>query len=543
MDLTLRLFSAWLLAALFLPAAPAQAQDDPDGMLYGFEAPAENTVTLTLEEALSVALIRNYDLRGTRLDVANAEAQVREAWGQLYPQLSASGSYTRNVITANPFAGSDIGGLFGGGPSGDWVAFNERARLDDDPSTEPITFQEFVDRQNEGRTAAGIELGGGGGNPFGVDNEFLGGLTLEQTLYNGSAFAAVKGAQALKDVNQRGVDRQAQLTIDQVRQAFYQALLAQEQMRVVGQSVERTRETFQEISLQVERGVAPKAERLGAEVELANLETQLVEAENQAGLALDNLKLTLGFPMEQPIRLRGALEVESEQPFLNVSTAEAVAAAVERRPDVARARLGIELNETQKSITTKQYLPKLSAVANFNYSGRVPDDRTIGFQPDPSDPFLFEQQTQQFFADSYWNPSLSVGLRLSWDIFNGFQTAARIQQDEVAVQRAELQYEQLRQQVRLEVQRALRNLRAARQRIEAQAQNVETAETNYRFARARLNEGVTGQLQLREASNQLDQSRLNYLQAAYDYLTAQSAFKTAVGMPLEAGDAFQFTRR
>jgi len=532
----LLLIGLWVAAPM---GTPAQSVPDPTAVL---PAGSESPVSLTLDEAIQVALDQNFDLQRTRLDVRNADAQVREAWGQVMPQIDVSGGYTRNVVTANPFAGSDVTGLFAGGNSADWVAFNERARTDDDPNTDPITFQAFQDRQQEAREAAGISLGGGG-NPFGVDNEFRSGISLTQTLFNGSAFSAIAGAQQLKDVNQRAVDRRMQTLADQVRQAYYDALLAQERVRVLQQRVQRTETTLQEVSTQVRQGVMPKFQRLSTEVELSNTQTQLVQAENATGLALDNLKNTMGIPVDRPIRLDGNLDAENMALYREVSMQRAIETALDRRPDVEQARLAIELRRVQENTVRAEYLPRLSAVANFNYTGRVPDDRELTLS-DPDDPFAYSTLDRGFFDDSFWNPAFSVGLQLSWNIFNGFQTTSRVEQQQVAVRRAEIDYEQARRGVELEVRRALRNLEDARQRIQNQQQNVQRAETNYSFVSQRVQQGVSNQLELREASDQLDQSRLNYLQAVHDYLTARSAFEVAVGIPIATPPAeFRFTSR
>lgn len=515
-----------LSALLLLVAFPAAAQPAPE---------AAQPLPITLDEAVQIALVNNYTLRSTRLDVDNAEAQVREAWGQVYPQVNLSSSYTRNLKTPNPFAGSQAGGLFGSLGFVEWLAFNERARTDDDPSTEAISFSEFQRRRQEGLSAAGITPNEGA-NPFGVPNQFQNSLSVSQTLYSGSAFAAIKGAERLRLINERGADRQEQLLIDQVRQAYLQAVLAAQQAFVSEQSVLRTRATADEVSRRVAAGVAPKFQRLSAEVELANLETQLVQAQDQAALALDNLKLTMGVPVEQPITLRDALTPADLGRYLTASADDAVASALERRPDVEQARLAIELRQIDRSIARAQYLPTVSAFLNMGYSGNVPDDRSSVVGDDPDDPFSFRQQTTGFFSSSYWNPSVNVGLRLTWSLFDGFQTSARVQQRQIAVDKARIDYEQLVQSVRLEVERALRQLRTAQQRIQTQDQNVARAEENYTIVRTRLDEGVATQLELREASDQLDLSRFNYLQAVYDYLVARSAFETAVGMPIPAAE-------
>ncbi len=527
-----------LSGALFLPSA-SRAQPVDSGPRDSIDAKQETP--LSLQEAVRIAIDENYSLQEARLDVRNADAQVLGAWGRIYPQINATGSYTRNIKTANPFAGSDVTGLFAGGGAPEWVTFNERARLDDDPTTEPITFDEFQERQRQGQREAGITPGGGG-NPFGVANEFLGGVTLRQTLYNAQAFSAVEGAQTLKDLNQRAVDRQRHLVVDEVRVAYYDALLARRRVNVAKQSVERARETYKEIAQQVSTGTVPKSERLGSKVELANRKTELVQARTSFRSALDGLKQTMGIEADVNLRLTTALDAEQRGQYAEVSVEEAVTRAMEKRADLERARLNTELQQVRKNTEQGRYFPNVAAVANLNMSGRVPDDRTVTIT-NPTDPFDFDTRTNTFFQDSYWNPSFNVGLELSWTIFDGFQRQSSIQQQEIAVRRAKVQVSQLQQSIRVQVQRALRNLEAARQRIQAQEANLETAQTNYQFALKRLKQGVTTQLQVREASRQLDQSRLNYLQAVRDYLAAKSSFETAVGQPagIPADEMFQST--
>ncbi|MEX0747847.1 MAG: TolC family protein, partial [Rhodothermales bacterium] len=474
-----------------------------------------------------------------RLDVDNANAQVREAWGQVMPQLDVQSSYTRNLKSANPFAGSEAGGLFASFGFIDWLSYNEKARTDTDLSTNPISLDEFGDKRQEGLDNAGIVLGGSD-NPFSVPNEFQNGLSVSQTIFSGSAFAAIKGAEQLKAINSRGVDRQEQLLIDNVRKAFYAALLASERTYVAQQSVSRIQHSLDDATRRVAQGVTPKYERLTAEVELANLQTQLLEVQNNASSALDNLKLQLGVPVNQPVLLRGELRADDAAGFMNISTDDAVDLALERRPDLEQARLAIKLREIDRSLVKSRYLPALTAFANLNYLGRVPDDRTRVIS-DGDDPFSFSQSTNRFFSQSYWNPSVNAGLRLTWSIFNGFQTSSQIQQKQIAVEKAEIEHDRTIELVRLEVQNALRNVETARRRIQAQEQNVQKAELNYEYASARLAEGVASHLEERNASEQLDISRWNYLQAVHDFLVAKSAFETAVGASGRGSDSLKLT--
>ncbi len=529
----LRIWSAALFAALLIATgmSPTTAR-----------AQTEESLGLTLEEALQIAYVNSYLLKDARLGVDVASAQVREGRGQLYPQIDVTSSYTRNVKFPNPFSGSSANNLFSSLGFIDWLAFNEQARTDNDAGTDPLSFVDFALRQQQGLEEAGIVLNVSD-NPFAVPNQIVSGLSVSQKLLDFSAFIAVKGASKyVKASSELALERQEQLLIDDVRASFYQAMLASERSHVSEQSVARTRETVQELGKQVSQGVMPKFQRLSAEVELANLETAFVQTQNAEQAALDQLKMTLGIPLDQPVHLIGALEVQDMGAYLTVSSEDAVMIALERRPDLEQIRLNIELQNINSRVTRTGYLPTLTAFANYSYVGNVPENRTF-ILTDPNDPFSFSQGSNGIFSSNYWDESFSIGIRLNWRLFDGFQTRARSQQQRLAADRAKVQYNQQLQGIRQEVSLALRNLEAARRQILSQEKNVDRASLNYTFAQKRLEEGVSSPLEERNASDQLDQSKLNYLQAIHDYLRAQSAFETAVGMPLSKPDDFNLAAR
>lgn len=505
-------------------------------LMLAVSAQAQNvtppTVSLTLENAVEIALEHNYQVRAAELDIATSNAQVREAWGSVMPSVSANASYTRNIVSPNPFAGSDAGGLFEGIALMDWLAYNEQARTDDDPNTEPISLEEYRRLQMEGYENAGI-FPSESSNPFAVPNQFQSQVSISQILYSGAAFAAIRGASSLREISQVGLTLQQQQTIHQTRQLFYGALLAQEQADVTRASVERARETVHETSRLVASGTLPTFDRLSAEVELTNLETQLVQVENVAALSLSNLLYQLGLPVTEPLRLEGNLMYEPADLLEFVSAEDAHVTALERRPELRQAELAVDLQGINRDITRASYLPTLSAFANLGYTGTVPDNRTVIRQGgNPDDPFAVTSEERGFFDTSYWNPSVSIGAQLSWNLFDGFQRRYRVQQNTIDIQRAELQLEQATQQVALDVDQAVRNLDSARQRIIAQQENVDRAETAYRYASTRLANGVATQMDVRMASSQLDQARLGYLQAIHDYLVARSDLQRAMGILL-----------
>ena len=515
-------------------ATGAAAQADAGGAFApGLPLDLRTTgpITLTVEQAVAIARAQSIALRAARLDAATTEAQVREARSGLLPSVALASSYTRNVVQANPFAGSSAGGLFSSLAFVDWLAYNERARTDADDGTNPITFPAYADSVNAGYQRAGVSLDGSD-NPFGVANQFQNAVSVQQNLYNRSALIALRGARRLTEVQRQALVRQEQTTVDGARRAFYTVLLADAQVEVVRASVARARATENEAARRVEAGAAPRLLRLTAEVQRANLESQLVTAANAAALALENLKVTLGVPAEVAVRLDGSLEAAAAAAPLAGDAPSLLRTALDRRPEVAQARVGVELARINRELTRSAYFPSVGAFVNFGLSGSVPDNRN-GVVSDPdAGPFAFRQTSTGFFSDAYWQPSVAAGVRLNWSLFDGGRTRAQVQQRRIAEEQAALTVARTEQAVRLDVQRALLNVEAAGTRLATQAQTVARAEESYRVADQRLGEGVTTALEVREASAQLDQSRLGYLQALFDLVTARSALDTALGTPV-----------
>lgn len=482
-------------------------------------------VPLSLNDAIEIALVNSYVLQRSRLGVEEADAQIREARGTVYPQIGSQASYTRNVITPNPFAGSSAEGLFASFAAIDWLFYNERQRSDGNPT---LPFDEFLDRQSDGLQQAGISQSGGS-NPFAVENQFIMAVSATQALYNGAAFAAIRGAEHLRTIMREQLERDTQTLVKDVRTAYLNALLAHEQVNLIETSLSQLRETHREISLMVDQGILPRIDRNSLEVEIVNLETNLIQARNGRDLATRSMNLVLGIPIEHNIRLTDTYDnFTATLPELG-KVDDAYTTALQLRPDLRQADGAIKLRLEERNLNRAQYLPVLSAFADYAFIGSVPQNRTMAVA-DPDIDFKYSTETRGFFDNSYWNSSLAVGVRMQWNIFDGFQRRARIQQVNVNIKRAELDALLLRESIYLEIDQSIKSLEAAWNRIESQRRNIELAQMNYDDARARLREGAGTRLEERQAANLLDQSKLNYMAALHEFLVARSNYDHAVGI-------------
>ena len=485
-------------------------------------------LNVSLAEAIEVAVARNYALNRARLDVQTADQQVREAYAELYPSIDGNANYQRQFDAINPFAGSQVGGgaFLAGDGAGDFLLINEERTANGQP---PLSYSEFLQQRQAATEDAGLAFDPDE-NPFFIDNRIRAELTVTQLIYDGAAFSGLKAASRLKAAEKARFEEQARQTVSEVARQYYLALLTQARTEILRRSEARAREEVEELRARVERGTRPRYDLLSTEVRLANVEAQRIRNENEAADALDRLKFLLGLPQEQPIALSDPLTPPAD-PFVPPATPEAAMAdATDTRPDLRAASLQVELNEIEREAAFAGYLPVVEAFFTAAVVGQVPDDKSITFQPEP---LSSETETIErgFFESDFWGPDILGGIRLRWNFFNGFQTTARVAQNRLAVRRAQLTLQELQNQVRLEVARSLRTLQSTWQQLQSQDRNVENAELNYRHATLRVEEGVAGTVELRDANEQLDDSRLNYLQSIHDFRLAEVEYKVAVGRP------------
>ncbi len=498
---------------------PARAQAPITDEDIARAAEGGGVIAVSLDQALRLAVVRSYVLNQRRLDVETSEQQVRQAYGTVYPRVDANASYTRQIDQLNPFAGSNAGAAFFGGGAAEGF-------LSVDPETQD-EFQAFQEAQPT------VDLSD---NPFFLENRFALGLTVTQLLYDGSAFAAIRGAQALQAQQKALFRDQARQTVRDVTEAYYDVVLAEAQADVLRRSEARSSQEVEDARARVEQGTQPRFALLTAEVQLANIQTERLRAENAAATAKDQLKVLLGVPVGMSLELSDGLDPVARP--MSPDLEQSVSTAYAERPDLEAARLRVELSEIERKVEFATYLPILEAFFTAELNGQVPDDRTSTGRgttvrnPDGSFDFIEgETADRGFFSGDFWGPNVTAGLRLRWNLFNGFETAARVAQQKIAERRNRLAQNLLGARIRAEVESEVRNLQSAFDQIQSQTRNVERAETNYDDASVRVEQGVSSQVELRDASELLDDSRLNYLNALRDYRVAEVQYRVAIGQP------------
>ena len=285
-----------------------------------------------------------------------------------------------------------------------------------------------------------------------------------------------------------------------VKKAYMDLLLAGEVRGQRKESVDSFRLHLERAKGYYETGLKPKSDVTKAEVDLGNAQLALVEAESNVRVAQAALLNAMG------VDLAGPFEVRAEDRALPESAeGGAEALALEHRQDYEAANRRTLAGKAEVRSAARASSPSLSLRGGYSAGGEEISS-----------------------LSSEWN----VGLSLNVPVVDGGAASARTDSARAQVRSLEAAREALRQNILLEVRKAVLNIRNARERIRIAGLTVAQAEENYSLAEGRYRTGVGDSLALSDALLALTDARLSVYRARYDLQVAQFALESATGVEL-----------
>jgi len=290
-------------------------------MAGGLTAQAQtDTLVLTRETALSMALESNPAIAIARLEKAKAEAKMNQARGNLLPSLNASGSYTRNLKKQVIFFPEEMAPFFGG--------------------------------------TTALEIGS--------DNSFMGGLQLALPLYNPAIYASIDAVRTEQRIAQESLRTQTLELTFNVQRAWFDVLLARESLDVITLSLRNAMDNLENIRKLHNQGLVAEFDLIRAQVQTENIRPEVLQAQNMVEFSANFLKVLLGIDFESPLRIEGNLLESAEQMLqsFNITTAER---SLGNNPDYINLGLQQELVMKQARSLRATSLPSVTAISNYMY--------------------------------------------------------------------------------------------------------------------------------------------------------------------------------
>ena len=282
-------------------------------------AGASAQMRLTLPQALDLALSENPTVKVAEMEVQRYDYVKRQTWGNLLPQISASGSYTRSIV------------------------------------------------KSEMR----------GGISFGADNTFAVQGDLSLPLFAPSVYRTLKmnDAQMATAVEAARASR-IDLTAE-VKKAFYNILLAEQSLAVLRESEATVQRTVDDTQVQYKHGLASEYDLLTAQVQLSNLKPTILQTENSIKLAKLMLKMYLSIPEQVEIEVEGELDAMRDKVLAGT---EGLTTDTSDNSDLRTLELQEDLLRLQLKAENASRLPTIGAFGNFTLTGN--NMGSVSFDPD-----------------------------------------------------------------------------------------------------------------------------------------------------------------
>ena len=337
-------------------------------------------------------------------------------------------------------------------------------------------------------------------------------LSLTMPIYTGGQLeGAIKAADLAMNANELGLELSKQQVKAATMSAYYQALQTKNQIKVAQDSVNTLTEHLKNVNAQYTVGTVAKSDVLGTQVQMANAEQNLINANNSYDVAIASLNNVMGLPTDTELNLTDSLDYN----VYEIPLEECTAYARSNRPDVLMADYQVAIAEAGVQQAKAGYMPKVSAQASKSWAG--------------DSPFGSEETDQRYGQSNNW----TAGLVVSWDIWDNNVTQSKVNQSKAAVAKAEAAAENTRQSGDLEVRTAYLNLKAAEKSINTTQVAVDKAQEDYKIAQVRYAAGVGTNLDVMDAEEKLAQAQTNYYTALYNYNSSKAALDKAMGIMVD----------
>jgi outer membrane protein TolC len=337
------------------------------------------------------------------------------------------------------------------------------------------------------------------------------GVQIVQSIYEGGKMvAALRAASVTKQQALAQYQTVIADTLLGARVAYYDVLLAAQQITVHEASVNLLQKELEDQQRRYDAGTVPHFNVLRAEVAVANERPALIQARNNYRIAKNNLSNLLGYNLPReiwediPLNLTDTLDAAPYQ----VDLPAAIQQALARRTELVAVRKTAELQRLNVVSAKAGYKPTVQVFAGYGWYNAQ-------FTP----PVELDHDIHG------WN----AGGQLSWDIFDGMLTHGKVVQAKALYEKSRTDVDDKGRQIELEVRTAYSDFIEAREVLESQQKVQEQADEALREARARADAGTSTQLDVLDAETSLTQARTTKIQALHDYAVARARLERAIG--------------
>lgn len=423
-----------LLTLICVTSVPAMAQENAGAVASS----QQGALVLTLDDALKIALSESPTVQIADQTIQAKKYAKKGTYAALWPEISASASYQRYIAK---------------------------------PSFHIM-----------GNTVK-----------MGTTNTMAGGFSAAMPFINAQLWKSLKlsGMDVELAVEQARSSRIDM--IEQVSKAFYQVLLAKDSYEVYKRVYDNAAENHKIVEKRYSVGQVSEYDFIRSQVNVANAEPNVFNAENTIALALWQLKALLGMDLDVLIDCAGTLadyeaqmsaQIDSQNSLVNNSTLKQL--------DIQERMLTQNLK-----IQRAANLPTLAGTINYQLTAM---DETLAL------------------AHYNWMGSSTAMFSLNVPIFSGGKRRAAINQAKIDLAKMQLQREDAERQLRMAAMSYYSSMQTNLKQYHAASQTISQAKRGYDIAVKRYEVGSGTLVEIDNSQLAYTQAELSRSNAIYNYL-------------------------
>ena len=276
------------------------------------EQTTQNTLTLTLDKALEIALDENPTIKVAAEEIALKKVASKEAWQSLLPEASLNGSLDHTIKAAE-------------------------MKLND------MSFKMGQDGTNTANAGLSINL-----------------RLFAPAVYRAMSMTKTDIELAVEKSRASELD-----LINQVTKAYYQLMLAQDSYEVLQGSYKLAEDNFNVVNAKYQQGAVSEFDKISAEVQMRSIKPNVISAVNAVTLAKLQLKVLMGITADVDIKTDDNLTNYESMLFANQLKEEDM--SLENNTTMKQFELNMKLLEKNVKSLKTNFMPTLSMSFSYQY--------------------------------------------------------------------------------------------------------------------------------------------------------------------------------
>lgn len=436
-------------------------------MILGVGAPLM-AQKLTLQECVAIALENNINVTISKNNVESADYDALGSYKGILPTLSMSVSRGERVDGESEFL-----------------------------STEPVGFDSLGNVIYAQKVRK---------NPKVSRSSSSASVTYDQTLFDGGIWwNQIRKSKTDLNISKAQFQSDRLYLIRDVQEAYLNLLKQQKLYDAYKAAVERSKEQLNRTQKMYELGSKARLDVYQAKVNLGNDRINLLTQKNTVEDARRNLNILMGRNPAEPLEVAAVEEVIESL----TDTEALIKTSAENQPLLKKNELTVQARALSTSMAWGVLWPRVSVYWNYN---------------------RFHENFEKIYTNLNQNYSNSYGIRVSWNLFNGFNDYVNIQKSKINEMNARENLLAYKRQLEANIRQLYENYRSYVEIIDINRENLAAATEELRLAEERYQIGSGTSLDVREAQVKLTKAEETLISAQYNAMITMAKLDAELGV-------------